>query len=990
MRLRTLALAAVLSSALPSQSPVLLRDINANPTGVAASSEPGALRSVGSHVYFAATASATGRELYRTTGVPGSTQLVADIRPGAGGSSPAGFVPLGALTLFAADDGNAGVELWRTDGTAAGTALVRDLAPGSASSRPTLLTPFGNAVYFATATDELWRSDGTDAGTFRVAAGVATVSLAVHANALWLLVSRRPPNTAVELWQSDGTPPGTLLAVSLPSEVTTQPMLATLGALFFITNSGVYRSDGTPAGTTLLVPATIAHGLTAAAGKLFFAARVQSTGLYELWVSDGTPTGTNVLSTSGATPSLLVADGGRLFFVTNSGVGSPALWITDGTVPGTSRIGDVPGSRLAAGDGAAVRGLSVGGRIVFESVSIATNTATIKHWVSDGTTVGTEPLPVATRFLLVSDLADRDRFALFANRGVCGFAAYTQQAGVELWRSDGTVAGTALVDDIDAQIPTVDSFPAEFTQVGAQTYFSASGSANGGNVDVELWRTDGTPAGTRLVADIEPGPTGSAPSNFAGMGGMLYFAATTSASGRELWRSDGTAAGTTLVKDIVPGSSGVGGPLNLQALDEHTLLFAGYQAATGYEPWVSDGTAAGTRLLLEIRPGTLGGNPHSFQVAGRSAFFIADDGVHGEELWVTDGTAAGTHLVIDLVGGLNLVRPSTTFGDRLLFSVSSGGGGLDAGLWITDGSSAGTIQLIRRPVGRPTVLGDLVYFSALDPATGQEPWVTDGTVAGTRLLLDIEPGQAGSQPSRFFALEDRVVFATNGGRIWRTQGTAASTQPVFTAPGTNFLETVPESTVVGSRWVWLVGNTSGVRSLWRTDGSTAGTMRTADSFTLCGPLATAHGRLLFCVHDPVRGREPFTVDVGATARPYGFGCATGLRSPRLSGTDPVLGAQVRLRGSELSQAVAAIALIGVPFATPLFVPGEPCAVYTGVSGPAVALPATVRAGTFDVFLTVPATPSLAGVRVATQAVAYPGQTLLGVDFTNAVELLLGR
>ncbi len=541
MLLRTLTLVVGLISTASAQSPALLRDINANATGAPASSEPGALRTVGSHVYFSATTFATGRELYRTSGLPGSTQFVADIRPGSGSSSPAGFAPLGTLTLFAADDGSIGAELWRTDGTTVGTTLVRDLAPGEAGSRPSLLTPFAGAVYFATATQELWRSDGTTTGTTRVAAGVPVVSLTVQGGALWFTVSRVNPTQAVELWRSDGTPAGTRLAVALPAEVTTQPMLATLGALFFIGNAGVYRSDGTTAGTTLLVPSNLAHGLTAAAGKLFFAARDQTTSFYELWVSDGTPAGTNFVPvlTTGTAPSLLVADGNRLFFVT----------------------------------------------------------AVITTSVSDGTLLGTRRLPGGARFVPLATLADGDRFALLASGNACVFAATSQQTGVELWRSDGTVAGTALVDDLDQQVPTFGSFPREFTQVGGQTYFVAAGSANGGNTDAELWRTDGTPAGTRLIADIEPGPTGSSPGGLASMGGFVYFAATTTASGRELWRSDGTAAGTTLVKDLVPGNSPGNGPLNLQALDERTLLFAGYQPATGYELWVSDGTSAGCRDL---------------------------------------------------------------------------------------------------------------------------------------------------------------------------------------------------------------------------------------------------------------------------------------------------------------------------------------------------------------------------------------------------------
>src|SRR4051812_3127125 len=56
-----------------------------------------------------------------------------------------------------------------------------------------------------------------------------------------------------------------------------------------------------------------------------------------------------------------------------------------------------------------------------------------------------------------------------------------------------------------------------------------------------------------LVKDIDQSPGSSDPSFLADVNGTLYFAARSGAVGNELWKSDGTAAGTTLVKDILPG-----------------------------------------------------------------------------------------------------------------------------------------------------------------------------------------------------------------------------------------------------------------------------------------------------------------------------------------------------------------------------------------------------------------------------------------------------
>ena len=71
------------------------------------------------------------------------------------------------------------------------------------------------------------------------------------------------------------------------------------------------------------------------------------------------------------------------------------------------------------------------------------------------------------------------------------------------------------------------------------------------NTNRELWKTDGTPAGTAMVRDIAPGPAGSMlVERFAAGGHEVFFTASDHVSGRELWRSDGTDAGTRLVADL--------------------------------------------------------------------------------------------------------------------------------------------------------------------------------------------------------------------------------------------------------------------------------------------------------------------------------------------------------------------------------------------------------------------------------------------------------
>ena len=120
---------------------------------------------------------------------------------------------------------------------------------------------------------------------------------------------------------------------------------------------------------------------------------------------------------------------------------------------------------------------------------------------------------------------------------------------MELWKSDGTTAGTVLVKDINPG--SASSSIGYLTPVGNTLYFVASNGTQG----VELWKSDGTTAGTMLVKDIRSGSASSYPSALAGMNDLLYFSASDGVNGTELWKSDGTSAGTQMLFNIHPTSS---------------------------------------------------------------------------------------------------------------------------------------------------------------------------------------------------------------------------------------------------------------------------------------------------------------------------------------------------------------------------------------------------------------------------------------------------
>ena len=269
--------------------------------------------------------------------------------------------------------------------------------------------------------------------------------------------------------------------------------------------------------------------------------------------------------------------------------------------------------------------------------------------------------------------------------GTLFFSAIDGVHGRELWKSDGTAAGTVLVKDIAPGIS--DSFPDELINVNGTVFFAA----NDGTTGNELWKSDGTAAGTVLVKDINLGSGRSDPSDFVNVNGTLFFSAFDSVDGDELWKSDGTTAGTVMVKDIRPGAALSSSPDFLTNVND-TLFFAADDGMHGFELWKSDGTSAGTVMVKDIEPGPDPSNPGPMVNVNGTLFFQAFDSMHGLELWKSDGTAAGTVLVKDINPGSGDSSPDslTNVNGVLEFYAFDG---QSEGLFRSDGTAAGTIEL---------------------------------------------------------------------------------------------------------------------------------------------------------------------------------------------------------------------------------------------------------------------------------------------------------
>lgn len=874
--------------------------------------------------------------------------LVKDINPAPverSDAAPRGFVVLDDIAYFTADDGWHGRELWRSDGTFAGTRMVADLNPGEGSSSPGDLTVIGEALWFRAWDGRrgcgLWRSDGTEAGTEELAVLHAAIDacgrdgMPTDFTALGPLVlfTASTPETGAELWRSDGTIAGTSIVADIaagPDGSEPRALTALAGALYFIADDSqhgheLWRSDGSEAGTRLVrdinrgqassVPSGRDHArLASANGVLLFAATDGAHGT-ELWRSDGTADGTTLLVDTapgigldglrlGDTTSPIAAfgSGAVLFFSADRREQPPHLivWRSDGTTPGTTAIGAIP-----FGEGWTAPGnLTAVGDIAYFSYGTAAASAL---WKVDGD--GLERLVDLTGAALQTGA-----FTAAGDRLL--FLAPTEGAGCGLWRSDGTIAGSALVRDHAAtpgQCPfdAATSAPGTYLVArGAEALLAATDTVRG----TELFASDGTTAGTHLVRDINDASARTQGTfidlaDAIALDDALLFNATVDPSVTRLWRSDGTTDGTEELAAVGMDAGGVVGD---------RVVFSGYDHQ-GPALWTSDGTVAGTTRVLSLPASGEG-------VATPAGFFLSlDFGGDGSQLLVSDGTATGT-------------IPLLTFPTRHITRLAGYGAGVaiavrDAEmleLWTSDGTPVGTRYLGTLPLRRSFVRDMLevdgtLYFTLANAGQGPELWRSDGTRSGTTRVVDLGPrGRslaldwlAAGPGALFFAAAD----ATAGMELWRSDGTDRGTGRVIDirpGPAGGLLDgggsVLGPPAEVGEALLFFADDGTHGPELWRSDGSASGSalVREIDprqrvvTGDFNGRLTAVGERILFAPLDATAGVEPWVSDGtrAGTRRLADIapGARSGLRpfSPfAATRTHVFVGADDGLHGSEL-------------------------------------------------------------------------------------------
>ncbi|MCW1916339.1 hypothetical protein OJ996_22310 [Luteolibacter sp. GHJ8] len=740
-------------------------------------------------------------------GAQSEARLVADLNKSQRnmGAGIDGITALPNGVVFLKDSLAYGPELWVSRGALKTTTLLKDIVPGNAGSHPEGLLRSGDRVFFTATTvqdgKQIWVTDGTEAGTVKVtqhATGNAVgIERTLGANAEGVFfrafVNEELP---YELWFTDGTAAGTRLLNPL-------------------NQAGTERTGFEDA-----------WNAEAANGRLYFLANDG-----ELWCSDGTLAGTRALAEielikETYNPRMIIA-GSRIYFVATPYLNPPEIWSCD--LEGGNLTEVQPAVSAANWDIRASGALGDKLFLVLEDEQLVRTL-----WTSDGTAAGTHVVPLGSGYQPMGAMLEWNGHLYFGARS---------EAGVALYRTDGTEQGTQLVREIGTtNYGEIDLF----VDGGGFLYFQY---LTEGNL-WEQWRTDGTTKGTRRVDRLVNANPLALGAQVAESNGSIYYAKGPGVTDNALWRTRGTKGVTRLTTpekttgDAYSSSGMEGVPYGSANGKFLSFIMTPDGRGKGYELWTispkgkakaiwktpSFLSSSGTTLDFH---GTLGANA-VFRLRGDSA----------REVWTTNGTAKGTRRLSehDSVGAQGYPQQFVTVGNKIFYSVMSGSAEYENELWVTDGTVAGTTKLDAAHNAAPvhnemTNLNGTLYFLTAQSGGRRELWKSDGTVAGTVMVVDQWEPQDGT-PEGLKAIGNRLSITLSRPlteELWTSDGTEAGTQkvqPVYNVA--TQLASIDVSYDLGGKELILGRGvvTTEPYQWWLSDGTAAGTQRVQGGVTV--------------------------------------------------------------------------------------------------------------------------------------------------------------
>jgi ELWxxDGT repeat protein len=825
------------------------------------------------------------------------------------GERPGAAVTVGDVTYYINSDSRYGVELWRTDGTAEGTHVIRDIAPGVAAgvSEHSLLT-FNGKIYFL-ATDgsgeRIWTTDGTAAGTHTISDYVFAsdrlnryTKTAVGRNGFYISRFDTP------IVFSDGTSTGTkLLTVAGTSDWLGDPlnMYAHGGQVFFDAqrNGGGYQmwvADGDTANPLTADGEGIFERVSIRQddGRMLFATAGGAPGYQTIWKWDQQQnTAVKLLVADGQRFSQFRVIGDTLYAIRTLTDNTTEVWAVDLETRSPVLIKSFASRQVEGIERSVatqIKIVKVNGQAMLHVASLGTSD---QLWNTDGTAAGTTlatTLPFGSVYLAwpeaipqyigyVSHPYPRQFIEAIEEGG----RLYLGLNGVtnirwQLWVTDGTTAGTIKLGEDLLASP---SSTAPYGIGGSQLNASLFGWASSGNYQFEVWTgsagkvyfsadvegfgiepwvTDGTVAGTKMLADMNQQRYSSGPQFFVGRDhDVLFTIAAVGADGvpnggRVLARTDGTSTGTSAVASLSPSNIGSKARKFVQLGDRIYFIGDTGQYTDNflivYDP--VGGTAS--RVVLNSYTMSVRGDEELIRVADR-IYFVNDNG--GRNLMQIG--AAGTVSKVDLTAlgheGFRDIRALVDFKGQLVFATCS-----DDYIWELWKTNGEEFERITSTEGLPKIYNlpyaAFVQNGALfvqDPLSELSAWSRYDSVRKSLIPLPSAPQTAAS--ITYGGYTYYVADGIGSREIWRTNGTTSQQLTSINADPA-------ELTLVGDRLFFTANDGIYGRELWQMDLRTR--MASLVEDLLPGPagsdpvnLTAIEHTLLFSATDGVHGSEPW-------------------------------------------------------------------------------------------------------------------------------------
>ena len=691
-------------------------------------------------------------------------------------------------------------------------------------------------------------------------------------------------------WKSDGTEPGTELISRKYQPYYSTVFNDRIIFLGYDTNTsegGLWISDGTEEGTQYITDITNfpAGPLFTVVGDSMFMRLYRGTS--ELWVTGGNPENTHRVSSPGGdltNPDHLTAVGDLLYFTAVHSAYGAVPWCSDGSTTSTNMLAETPSS-ISAPYGYCQRG----DKVLFLADSLGNSAI----YTTDGSREGTSPVVLIpggmslphsssldeylrnmvevgdTLYFALENQSSgmRDIYALYPDNSLVPVQEFNNSDMLYLVQlhglQDNVLARVEYIPGRQAYLMRINGAGAVyFDTIQNTSYFSELRYTQVCDTILyfiaayRIYATDGTET-------IQLAQNGlsfvSNPEGFKVLGDLVCYSGYNEITSYEPWVHNMGTGEYHMLKDINVSTGGQMGTIFPFGND---WFFKTATPDQGMELWILHPETASTSIVKDIFPGSESSNPRQFVIFQDELYFTATgetrqktNGVDlSAKIWKTDGTSEGTEEVLDLVTGYGA---STNYGDYLGSEKVELGGKfvfgasvpdqaqLDVEPYISDGTSEGTQMILNinteytgmngysNPVAL-TRVGDLIYFAAEKPSLGAEPWVTDGTAAGTHLVKDIYTGPNGSLGSynNFTAFGDKLVFTPftfdQGYELWISDGSEVGTTPLTSLEENNSY--FHNLTYINGKLVFWVTEVymSAPRTLWATDGTVQGTVPLRD------------------------------------------------------------------------------------------------------------------------------------------------------------------